>query len=236
MPSGSRSRASWARRNAITVSVKISSAAAGRLGLRRRRLQEGRRAEHVRGDRERPARRHEVDPVRLREAALLEPLETPQDERHQPVRLRVGPRQLRPLRRRKLQVPHRGRRVRAPHDAGPEGARLVGHSVLDPEAGQEDDVREAGQDLQVRVEPRAGVEEEVECVQAGEPRHPGAVHDEGHRDPLRHAAAGGGEEVLPVQGRGLHLDGPEESADRRIPRRTTRAVLLGWLVICHCPR
>ena len=95
-------------------------------------------------------------------------------------------------------MPDRGRRVRPPHDAGPEGARLVGHAVLDPEAGQEDDVREAGHDLQVRVEPRAGVEEEVERVQAGEPRHPGAVHDEGHRDPLRHAPAGGGQEVLPV--------------------------------------
>jgi len=186
------------------------------LWLRRRRLQEGRRAEHVRGDRQRPARRHEVDSVRLREASLLEELETPQDERHQAVRLRVGARQPRPLRGWQLQVPYRGRRVGPPHDAGPEGARLVGHSVLDPEAGEEDDVREAGEHLQVRREPGVGVEEEIERVHAGEPRHPGAVHDEGHRDPLRHATAGGGHEVLPVAGEchseGLQLEGTHDTS------------------------
>ena len=198
MPSGSRSRASWAFRKPITVSVKTSSTAAvasGSATVASRKgvvpstcaaMASGPRAatKWMRcGSGRRPFSRSSS----RRRTSGIRPSVSGSGSFSRPhsaggsSRCRID-----------------GRRVRPPDDAGPEGARLVGHPVLHPEPRQEHDVREARHHLQVGVEPRVGVEEEVEGVHAGEARHPRAVHDEGHRNALGHAAPGGGEEVLPV--------------------------------------
>ncbi len=196
MPSGSRRRASCARRNAIAVSVKTSSAARVRLRARGGRLEEPRQPEDVAGDGQRPAGGGEADAMGLRQLALLEPLHATQHERHQPVRLGIDAAAARPSARPAGRSIAGRRGVGLPERSRAEGEGLVGHAVLDPEAGQEDDVGEALGDPELRVEPQVGIEEEVVRAHAGEARQPGAVDDQGRRDAVRPAAAGRDQEVL----------------------------------------
>jgi hypothetical protein len=94
------------------------------------------------------------------------------------------------------------RRVVLPKfDLGAEHRRLRGHAVLQPPAGNENDVRKLAMDLQVGLKPHLWIEEEVHVLDANIARNPRAVDDQGHRHLIEFLAAGGFLERVPLGGR-----------------------------------
>jgi hypothetical protein len=85
-------------------------------------------------------------------------------------------------------------------DLGSERRGFSRHAVFHPPGREENDVGEFLVDLEVGLEPELGVEVVIHVIQAEVTGDPGAVDDQGHRDPVQLLQAGGFFENGPLFG------------------------------------